>query len=105
MRPAPAGFGPAADALDESAPVVEPTSGGVEPPPLPVPTGSDFDPESDPRPSDWVAPDTSVDDKFGIGAEFGLVAAILVSALVNAGAIWALLRYVARQAAARGTHA
>ncbi|WP_368083319.1 SCO4225 family membrane protein [Streptomyces sp. NBC_01264] len=95
------GFGPAADALDESAPVVEPAYGGVEPPPLPVPTGADFDPESVPRPSDWVAPDMSGDDKFGVGAEFGLVGALLVSALVNATAIWALLRYVARQGARR----
>ncbi|WP_407838142.1 hypothetical protein ACE1OC_19925 [Streptomyces sp. DSM 116496] len=58
-------------------------------------------PDSAPLPSDWVAPDTSLDDsKLGVFGEFGLYGAVLVGALVNAGAIWALLRYVARRAAA-----
>ncbi|MDD9377654.1 hypothetical protein M8Z33_13495 [Streptomyces sp. ZAF1911] len=34
--------------------------------------------------------------------EFGLYGAVLIGALVNAAAIWALLRHVARRHAARG---
>ncbi|MEE1754279.1 SCO4225 family membrane protein [Streptomyces sp. SP18CS02] len=92
-------FGPAADALDESAPVVGPTYEGSQPPPEPLPP--EFSPESAPRPSDWVAPDTSIDTKLDMGSEFGFYGAVLVSALVNAAAIWALLRYLARRRDAR----
>lgn len=92
-------FGPAADALDESAPVVGPTYSGSEPPPEPLPT--EFMPEPTVPPSDWVAPDTSVDPKLDMWPELGFYGAVLFSALVNATAIWALLRYVARRRDAR----
>ncbi|MFF1409620.1 SCO4225 family membrane protein [Streptomyces sp. NPDC058289] len=95
-------FGPAADALDESAPVEGPIYEGSQPPPEPLPT--EFVPESAPRPSDWVAPDMSMDSKFDMWSEFGLYGAVLVGALVNAAAIWALLRYVARRRDAGGAH-
>ncbi|MFJ4775107.1 SCO4225 family membrane protein [Streptomyces sp. NPDC088762] len=93
-------FGPAVAAPDESAPVTGPIYEGSQPPPEPLPT--EFMPEPDPRPSDWVAPDTSIDTKFDMGSEFGFYGAVLVSALVNAAAIWALLRYVARRREASG---
>ncbi|WP_327253990.1 SCO4225 family membrane protein [Streptomyces sp. NBC_01244] len=93
-------FGPAAAALDETPPVEGPVYEGSQPPPEPVPT--EFDPESAPRPADWVAPDTSYDGKFDMGTEFGFYGAVLVSALINAAAIWALLRHVARRRDARG---
>ncbi|MFE5719596.1 SCO4225 family membrane protein [Streptomyces erythrochromogenes] len=92
-------FGPAANAPDEPAPVDGPVYEGSQPPPEPLP--SEFLPESAPRPSDWVAPDTSVDSKLDMWSEFGFHGAVLVSALVNAAAIWALLRYVARRRNAR----
>ncbi|MGW6861658.1 SCO4225 family membrane protein [Streptomyces xanthophaeus] len=92
-------FGPAADALDEPAPVEEPVYEGSQPPPEPLPT--EFLPESDPRPSDWVAPDTSVDGKLDMWSDLGFHGTVLVGALVNAAAIWALLRYVARRRDAR----
>ncbi|WP_329382902.1 hypothetical protein OG625_20360 [Streptomyces sp. NBC_01351] len=91
-------FGPAADALDESAPVEGPIHEGSQPPPEPLPT--EFVPDA-PRPSDWVAPDTSIDGKLDMWSESGFYGAVLVSALVNAVAIWALLRYVARRRDAR----
>ncbi|WP_412077351.1 SCO4225 family membrane protein [Streptomyces xanthophaeus] len=91
-------FGPAPDALDESAPVAGPVYEGSQPPPEPLPT--EFMPESAPRPADWT-PDTSIDTKLDMGSEFGFYGAVLVSALVNAAAIWALLRYVARLRDAR----
>ncbi|MFZ3499025.1 hypothetical protein ACODT5_38410 [Streptomyces sp. 5.8] len=87
-------FGPAADALDETPPAEGPVYEGSQPPPEPLHT--EFPPESAPRPADWVAPDTSYDGKFDMGTEFGLYGAILVSALINATALWALLRYAAR---------
>ncbi|MFD9406080.1 SCO4225 family membrane protein [Streptomyces sp. NPDC059989] len=90
-------FGPAADALD-SAPPMDPHPQYGSHPPTKLPT--DYPSESDPLPADW-APDTSVDSKLDIGTEFGFYAAVLVSALVNAAAIWALLRYVARRRHAR----
>ncbi|WP_374774984.1 hypothetical protein OG756_20780 [Streptomyces sp. NBC_01310] len=92
-------FDPAADALDEPAPVEGPIYEGSQPPPEPPPM--EFLPESAPRPSDWVAPDTSIDTKLDMWSEFGFYGAVLVSALVNAAAIWALLRYVARRRDAR----
>lgn len=88
-------FGPAADALDEPAPGVGPIHEGPQPPPEPLPT--EFVPESAPRPSDWVAPDTSLDGKFDMWSDVGFHGAVLISALVNAAAIWSLLRYVARR--------
>ncbi len=91
-------FGPGSDALDEPAPDRGPTYEGSQPPPEPLPT--EFPPESAPHPSDW-APDTSVDTKLDMGAEFGFYGAVLFSALVNAAAIWALLRYIARRRDAR----
>lgn len=96
-------FIPAPDALDESAPVDGPIYEGSQPPPEPLPT--EFMPESAPRPSDWVAPDTSVDTKLEMWSEFGFYGAVLVGALVNAAAIWALLRYVARRRDARSAQA
>ncbi|MCY0929103.1 hypothetical protein OTB20_23480 [Streptomyces sp. H27-H1] len=42
-------------------------------------------------------PDTSEADKFDMLDGFGFSAAVLVSALINAAAIWALLRYVTRR--------
>lgn len=92
-------FGPAADALKESDPVVGPVYEGSQPPSKPEPT--EFMPESAPRPSDWVAPDTSVGSKLDMWSGFGFYGAVLVGALVNAAAIWALLRYVARRRDAR----
>ncbi|MFC9811659.1 SCO4225 family membrane protein [Streptomyces virginiae] len=89
---------PSADALDESAPVVGPEYYGSEPPTR-LPT--DYPDPSDPLPADWVPPDTSVTDKLDMWSEFGFYGAVLVSALVNAAAIWALLRYVARRRHAR----
>ncbi|WP_446591029.1 SCO4225 family membrane protein [Streptomyces sp. LARHCF249] len=94
-------FGPAADAPDGSAPVDGPIYEGSQPPPEPLPT--EFLPESAPRPSDWVAPDTSIDTKLDMWSEFGFYGAVLVSALVNAAAIWALLRCVARRRDARSS--
>ncbi|MFB6521341.1 SCO4225 family membrane protein [Streptomyces sp. NPDC056401] len=48
-------------------------------------------------------PGTSPDDSEpGVFGEFGLYGAVLIGALVNAAAIWALLRHVARRHAARG---
>lgn len=91
-------FGPAADALDEPAPVEGPIYEGSQPPPEPP---REFMSESAPRPSDWVAPDTSIDSKLDMFSEFGFYGAVLVGALVNAAAIWALLRYVARRRDAR----
>ncbi|MFD7033383.1 SCO4225 family membrane protein [Streptomyces sp. NPDC059917] len=82
-------FAPAAAAPDEG-PVHE---GGQA---LPEPPG-EFMPESAPRPADWVAPDTSVDGKLDMLSGFGFYGALLVSALINAAAIWTLLRYVARR--------
>ncbi|MFC8274575.1 SCO4225 family membrane protein [Streptomyces sp. NPDC057271] len=91
-------FGPAAAALD-SAPIPpgDPYYGSE--PPAEPPT--EFIPESAPLPADWV-PDTSVAADPGIWAGLGFHAAVLVSALVNAAAIWSLLRYTARR---RGTRA
>ncbi|MFD5144387.1 SCO4225 family membrane protein [Streptomyces sp. NPDC058401] len=92
--------GPAAAALDETPPPVEgPVYEGSTPPPEPLPT--EFMPEPTSPPADWVAPDTSDGGKFDLLGEFGFYGAILFSALVNAAAIWALLRYAARQHAAR----
>ncbi|MFD5622672.1 SCO4225 family membrane protein [Streptomyces yangpuensis] len=91
-------FGPAANAPDEPAPVVGPEYYGSQPPTR-LPT--DYPDPSDPLPSDWVAPDTSVDSKLDMWSEFGFHGAVLFSALVNAAAIWALLRYVARRRDAR----
>lgn len=87
-------FAPAPDTLDETAPV-GPEYYGSEPPAR-LPT--DYPDPSDPLPADWVAPDTSVSDKLGMWGDVGFVAAILVGALINATALWALLRYVARRA-------
>ncbi|WP_405530067.1 hypothetical protein OG592_19425 [Streptomyces avidinii] len=91
-------FGPAADALD-SAPPMDPHPQYGSEPPTKLPT--DYPSESDPLPADWVAPDTSIDTKLDMWSEFGFYGAVLVSALVNAAAIWALLRYVARRREAR----
>ncbi|MFZ3471795.1 SCO4225 family membrane protein [Streptomyces sp. 4.24] len=91
-------FGPAAAALDETPPVEGPIYEGGQAPPEPP---REFMPEYAPRPADWVAPDTSVDGKLGMLSEFGFYGAVLVSALVNAAAIWAVLRYVARRRDAR----
>ncbi|MFG2901613.1 SCO4225 family membrane protein [Streptomyces zaomyceticus] len=94
-------FGTAAAALIEPASETGPTYEGSQPPPEPLPT--EFVPESAPRPSDWVAPDTTFDAKLGMWAEFGFYGAVLVCALVNAAAIWALFRHVARRRDARAT--
>ncbi|MCM1965704.1 MULTISPECIES: SCO4225 family membrane protein [unclassified Streptomyces] len=91
-------FIPDPDSFDESVPAGGPGYEGSQLPPEPP---MEFLPESAPRPADWVPPDTSLDDsKLGLFGEFGLYGAVLVGALVNAGAIWALLRYVARRAVA-----
>ncbi|MFD4241307.1 SCO4225 family membrane protein [Streptomyces sp. NPDC058525] len=91
-------FWPTPDAPDDPALVEGPVYEGSQPPPEPP---TEFIPESAPRPSDWVAPDTSVDTKLDMWSEFGFYGAVLVGALVNATAIWALLRYVARRRDAR----
>ncbi|MFG2338118.1 SCO4225 family membrane protein [Streptomyces yangpuensis] len=91
-------FGPAADALAESAPVAGPEYYGSQPPTR-LPT--DYPDPSDPLPADWVAPDTSVGSKLDMWSEFGFNGAVLFSALVNAAVIWALLRYMARRRDAR----
>ncbi|MFJ6778429.1 SCO4225 family membrane protein [Streptomyces yangpuensis] len=93
-------FGPAADALD-SAPPMDPHPQYGSEPPAKLPT--DYPSESDPLPADWV-PDTSVDPKLDMLDGFGLFdfyGAVLIGALVNAAAIWTLLRYVARRRRAR----
>ncbi|MET9607361.1 hypothetical protein ABZZ17_20155 [Streptomyces sp. NPDC006512] len=90
-------FGPAAAALEEPAPVEGPLYEGSQPP-TKLPT--DYPSESDPLPADWVAPDTSV-GKLDMWSEAGFYGAVLVGALVNGAAIWALLRYVARRRYAR----
>ncbi|MEV6954528.1 SCO4225 family membrane protein [Streptomyces sp. NPDC051183] len=92
-------FGPAADVPDEPAPPVGPEYYGSQPPTR-LPT--DYPDPSAPLPADWVPPDTSVTDKLDVWTELGFHGAILVSALINAAAIWALLRCVARQRDARG---
>ncbi|MFJ9807343.1 SCO4225 family membrane protein [Streptomyces sp. NPDC101158] len=94
-------FGPAADALD-SAPATDPHPQYGSQPPTKLPT--DYPSESDPRPADWV-PDTSVAADPSVWDGFGFYAAVLVSALVNAAAIWALLRYVARRRESRSAQA
>lgn len=94
-------FGPAADALD-SAPPMDPHPQYGSQPPTKLPT--DYPSESDPLPADWV-PDTSVDPKLDMLDGFGFYASVLVGALVNAAAIWALLRYVARPRDARSAQA
>ncbi|MFD9452548.1 SCO4225 family membrane protein [Streptomyces sp. NPDC059985] len=91
-------FGPAAAALDEPAPVEGPVYEGPQPP-TKLPT--DYPSESDSLPADWVAHDTSIDSKLDMWSEVGFYGAVLVSALVNAAAIWALLRHVARRRDAR----
>lgn len=48
-----------------------------------------------------MAPDTSVDTSLDAWFEFGFLGAVLFCALVNATAIWALLRHVARRRATR----
>ncbi|MFB7543536.1 hypothetical protein ACFC0N_27030 [Streptomyces zaomyceticus] len=69
-------FGSAADALDKSAPVVGPIYEGSQPPSgLP----REFMSESAPLPSDWVAPDTSIDTKLDMWSEFGFYGAVLVN--------------------------
>ncbi|MFJ8012037.1 SCO4225 family membrane protein [Streptomyces sp. NPDC096339] len=90
-------FGPAANALD-SAPPMDPHPQYGSEPPAKLPT--DYPSESDPLPADWV-PDTSVDPKLDTLDGFGFYASVLVGALLNAAAIWALLRYAARRRAAR----
>ncbi|MCB5164964.1 hypothetical protein LG634_08995 [Streptomyces bambusae] len=92
-------FGPAADVLEESAPVGGPVYEGAQPPPEPLP--AEFVPEPAVPPSDWVAPDTSAVTGLDIWSDFGFHGAVLVGALVNAAAIWALLRHVARRRGAR----
>ncbi|MFF3015362.1 SCO4225 family membrane protein [Streptomyces sp. NPDC057939] len=91
-------FGPAAAALDEPAPVEGPIHEGPHPP-IKLPT--DYPSESAPLPADWVAPDTSIDTKLDMWSEAGFHGAVLISALVNATAIWALLRHMARRHNAR----
>ncbi|MEU9230908.1 SCO4225 family membrane protein [Streptomyces subrutilus] len=86
-------FGPAPDALD-SAPPLDPHPQYGSEPPAKLPT--DYPSESDPLPADWV-PDTSVDPKLDMLDGFGFYAPVLVGALVNAAAIWALLRCVAQR--------
>ncbi|MET9637498.1 hypothetical protein ABZY83_13915 [Streptomyces virginiae] len=86
-------FGPAADALD-SAPPMDPHPQYGSEPPTKLPT--DYPSESGPLPADWV-PDTSVDPKLDMLDGFGFYASVLIGALVNAAAIWALFRYVARR--------
>ncbi|MGW0392573.1 SCO4225 family membrane protein [Streptomyces sp. NPDC003042] len=90
-------FRPAADALD-SAPPMDPHPQHGSQPPTKLPT--DYPSESDPLPADWV-PDTSVAAEPSMWDGLGFYAAVLVGALVNAAAIWALLRYVARRRDAR----
>ncbi|MFE0577840.1 SCO4225 family membrane protein [Streptomyces sp. NPDC058874] len=83
-------FGPAADAMGPApTPPVEPYYGS-EPPAEPP---AEFVPASDPLPADWV-PDTSVAVEPSVWGGLGFSAAVLFSALVNAAAIWALLRFV-----------
>ncbi|MFE7751362.1 SCO4225 family membrane protein [Streptomyces sp. NPDC057428] len=79
-----------------TAPMVEPSYGSQPPAPLPT----DVSAVGDPLPSDWV-PDTSVADKPEMWDVFGLYIPILVGALINATAIWALLRCWARWRSAR----
>ncbi|WP_158717210.1 MULTISPECIES: SCO4225 family membrane protein [unclassified Streptomyces] len=86
----------AADALNSAPmPPGEPYYGSEPPAEPPM----EFISESAPRPADWV-PDTSVAADPGIWSGFGFHAAILAGALVNAAAIWTLLRYTARRRAA-----
>ncbi|MCX5405873.1 hypothetical protein OHA37_18500 [Streptomyces sp. NBC_00335] len=93
-------FGPAADAL-EAAPPVDPHPYTGSEPPTKLPTDYPwFASDAEPLPADYV-PDTSVDSKLDMGGEFGLYGAVLVSALINATAIWALLRYAARSYVAK----
>ncbi|MFF8261109.1 SCO4225 family membrane protein [Streptomyces virginiae] len=90
-------LGPAADALD-SAPPMDPHPQYGSEPPTKLPT--DYPSESDPLPADWV-PDTSVAAEPSMLDGLGFYVPVLVGALVNAAAIWALLRYVARRRDAR----
>lgn len=92
---------PAPDTLDSDTPL-DPQYEGSEPP-AKLPT--DYPSESAPLPEDWVAQDTSAADDPSMWAGLGFGAVILVSALVNATAIWSLLRYVARRRAARSPQA
>lgn len=94
-------FGPAADALDSAPPMDPPPQYGSEPP-TKLPT--DYPSESDPLPADWV-PDTSVATEPSMWDGLGLYVPVLVGALVNATAIWALFRYVARRREARSAQA
>ncbi|MET9568850.1 SCO4225 family membrane protein [Streptomyces virginiae] len=94
-------FGPAVDALD-SAPPMDPHPQYGSEPPTKLPT--DYPSESDPLPADWV-PDTSVAAEPSMWDGLGFYVPVLVGALVNAAAIWALLRYVARRRDARSAQA
>ncbi|MER5861807.1 hypothetical protein [Kitasatospora sp. NPDC002040] len=100
LASAPAGllltavFTPAPD-LGEPAPPVDGYRGSE--PPAEPPT--EFFPPTDPLPADW-APDTSVADKLPAGEALGFYGPVLVGALVNAAAMWALIRYVAQRRAA-----
>ncbi|MCX5009590.1 hypothetical protein OG765_01090 [Streptomyces sp. NBC_00555] len=89
-------FGPASDAL-HSAPVVEPHYGSQPPTPLPL----EYPSESAPLPADWT-PDTSVAAQPEMWAGLGFHAAVLAGALINAVALWALLRHWARQRNSKG---
>ncbi|MEU9142603.1 hypothetical protein [Streptomyces sp. NPDC048349] len=92
-------FGPAAAALASAPPPpMDPQPQDGPQPPTKLP--SDYPSESDPLPPDW-APDTSAAAEPALWYGFGFYAAVLVSALVNAAAIWALLRYMARRRATR----
>lgn len=91
-------FVPAPDALDSDTPF-DPQYGSE--PPAKLPTDYPWYPsESAPLPEDW-APDTSVAADPSMWGGLAFCVAILVCALVNATAIWALLRYVARRRDAR----
>ncbi|MEW2139474.1 hypothetical protein AB0892_23280 [Streptomyces sp. NPDC005409] len=87
-------FGPASDALD-AAPVVEPHYGSQPPTPLPAPPS-----ESAALPADW-APDTSVAAQPEMWAGLGFHVAVLAGAVINAVALWALVRHGARRAERR----
>lgn len=92
-------FGPAADALDSAPPMDLQAQSGAEPP-AKLPTDYPWYSESDPAPADWVA-DTSMAAEPSMWDGLGFYGPVLVSALINAAALWALLHYAARRRGVR----
>ncbi|MFD3328816.1 hypothetical protein [Streptomyces sp. NPDC058701] len=92
-------FGAAKAALESAEvppPTAEPSYGSL-PPAEPL---TESVPEPGRYPADWV-PDPSVAAEPDLWAGLGIYAPLLIGALINATAIWALLRHLAKGREAR----